>query len=518
MLLLRFLILVLSLGLALAPAAPVGAQDLERRPVDEPLYGLSSVVPADWQEQGGGVYSRGTPPADLALIAIQSTAATVDQLWPSLLPQLALTDVPAPTGSYDSDRFEWDLYRLDVPIGATTVSVELALAEEAGTTYLVLLQSAPDDFETLRESVFLPAVDALAPLAPEATPDPSTFDYSIEEVAFPGGPEGVELAGTLTLPPGPGPHPVVVTMSGSGPQDRDESMRPLTALKPFAVLADALTSQGVGVLRYDDRGVGSSTGDYGAATIEDLAEDARAAIDYLETRADVDPARIGLLGHSEGGIYAAMLGASDPRVAFIGMMAPAVIDGLDLLIEQNMALVRTSGASEDRVQAIGDYTRSALPLAVAGDFDALEALTREFYGSFWDSLTDAEQVVSGDRETFAQRQVESVMPTYESDWFRSLLAYDPGPDWEQVTVPVLGIFGGKDVQVIAESNEAALREALAAAGNDDVTTLILPDANHLFQAADTGAVAEYARLEPVFVDGFVDTVVEWFVERAGVGA
>ena len=518
MLLLRFLTLVASLGLALAPAAPVSAQDLDRRPVDEPLYGLSSVVPADWQEQGGGVYSRGTPPADLTLIAIQSAPVGIDGLWPSLLPQLALTEVPAPTGTYSTEHLDWDLYRVDVPVGATTVSVELALAEDTGTTYLVLLQSAPDEFETLRESVFLPAVDALAPLAPEATPDPSTFDYSIEEVAFPGGAEGVELAGTLTLPPGPGPHPVVVTMSGSGPQDRDESMRPLTALKPFAILADALTSHGVGVLRYDDRGVGSSTGDYGAATIEDLAEDARAAIDYLETRADVDPARIGLFGHSEGGLYAAMLGASDPRVAFIGMMAPAVIDGVDLIVQQDMDLVRSGGGSDEQVEAIGAYARQAMPLAVEQDFDALEALTREFYGSFWDSLSEAEQVVNGDRETFAQRQVEALMPTFESAWYRSFLAYDPGPDWEQVTVPVLALFGGKDVQVDAASNEAALLAALDAAGNDDVTTLILPGANHLFQAAGTGAVSEYMKLEPVFVDGFVDTVVDWFVERAGVEA
>ena len=516
MLLLRFLIIVLSLGLSLAPAAPVGAQELERRPVDEPLYGLSSVVPADWQDLGSGIYVRGTSPADPALIAIQSAAATIDQLWPRLLPQLALTDVPATTETYSSERLDWDLYRVDVPRGETTIAAELALAEDSGTSYVVLMHADPAEFEVLRQQVLLPALDALAPLAPEPTPDPSTFDYQIEEVTFPGGADDVTLAGTLTLPRGPGPHPVVVTMSGSGPQDRDESMRPLTALKPFAVLADALTSHGVGVLRYDDRGVGSSTGDYGSATIEDLAEDARAAIDYLETRADVDPSRIGLLGHSEGGLYAAMLGASDPRVAFIGMMAPAVIDGVDLIVQQDMDLVRSGGGTDEQVEAIGAYARQAMPLALEQDFDALEALTREFYGSIWDSLTEAEQVVSGDRETFAQRQVEALMPTYESDWYRSFLAYDPGPDWEQVTVPVLALFGGKDVQVDAATNEAALLADLEVAGNDDVTTMVLPDANHLFQEAGTGAMSEYMKLDPVFVDGFVDTVVDWFVERAGV--
>jgi pimeloyl-ACP methyl ester carboxylesterase len=364
----------------------------------------------------------------------------------------------------------------------------------------------------------VPALDAFAPLAPEPTADPSTYAYSVEEVAFAGGAEGVELAGTLTLPSGPGPHPVVITMTGSGPQDRNESLKPITLLEPFAVLADALTSAGVGVLRYDDRGVGGSTGDYNAATVQELAEDARAAIDYLETRDDVDPARIGLFGHSEGGVYAAMLGASDPRVAWIGMMAPAVIDGLDLILEQNVAVARSTGATEERVEAIGEWTSEAMPMALAGDFEAFEQATRDLYGNLWDQMTPAERVRAGEREAFIELQLTSQLPIYQSDWFRSFLGYDPRADWAHVRVPVLAIFGGKDVQVMAESNEAALREALAAAGNEDVTTLILPDANHLFQEAVTGSVSEYGDLAPAFIDGFVEAVVDWTVDRAGVGA
>lgn len=513
----RTLAITLALSLALvASATVVSAQDIERRPVEDQLFGVSSVVPADWQDLGGGAYSRGTPPQDLALIAIQAAPATIDQLWTSLLPQFALTETPEVTGEYDSGNFAWTLYRFDVTLGPTTIAVELALSENDGVTSLLLLQSDPEEFEVLREQVLMPAIDAFAPLEPEPTPDPSTFDYHIEDVTFEGGSEGVELAGTLTLPRGPGPHPVVVTMTGSGPQDRDESMKPITTLKPFAILADALTSSGLGVLRYDDRGVGGSTGDYNAATVAELAEDARAAIDYLETRDDVDPERIGLLGHSEGGLYAAMLGASDPRVAYIGLMAPAVIDGIDLIVEQNMALTRSTGASDEQVEAIGAYTAEAMPLALAGDFDALEQVTRDFYGRLWDELSPEDQVIAGERETFVQLQLDQQLPIYQSDWFRSFLGYDPAADWAQVTVPVLGIFGGKDVQVIAESNEAALRASLAGAGNEDVTTLVIPDANHLFQEAETGAFTEYSQLAPEFIDGFVEAVVDWMVERAGV--
>jgi hypothetical protein len=396
------------------------------------------------------------------------------------------------------------------------IAVELAAAESEGSTQLVLLQADPADFDVLREQVLLPAIDAFAPLEPEPTPDPSTFDYQIEEVTFPGGAPDVQLAGTLTLPDGPGPHPVVVTMSGSGAQDRDESLRPITTLKPFAILADALTSAGVGVLRYDDRGVGGSTGDYESATIAELAEDARAAIDYLETRGDVDPARIGIFGHSEGGLYSAILGASDPRVAWIGMMAPAVIDGVTLIVEQNQALVRSAGNDEELVEEYGRYTAEAMPLARDGDFEALESVIREFYGRAWDELEPDDQVIAGDREAFIQRQVDAELPLYTSDWFRSFLAYDPTADWQQVTVPVLAIFGGKDVQVLAASNAAALQANLDAAGNDDVEIITIPDANHLFQEAETGAYAEYGQLAPEFIDGFVDAVVDWTTVRAGV--
>jgi len=293
---------VMALGVVtMAQDAP----DIERRPVEDQLFGVKSVIPADWQELGGGAYSRGTPPEDLALIAIQSAAATPDQIWPSLLPQFALTEIPEIGDTYSTDLFDWTLFPFTVELGDMVISAEVALAEDDGSTHLILLQSDPEDFDILREQVLLPALDAFDVLAPEPTPDPSTFDYQIEEVTFPGGAADVELSGTLTLPDGPGPHPVVITMSGSGPSDRDESLAPITALKPFAVIADALTSAGVGVLRYDDRGVGSSTGDHEGPTISDFTADARAAIDYLESRDDVDSERIGLFGHSEGGVYAA---------------------------------------------------------------------------------------------------------------------------------------------------------------------------------------------------------------------
>ena len=152
------------------------------RPVEDPLFGVSSVVPEDWQDLGSGAYARGTPPEDMALIAIQSAQATPDDLWPALLPQFAIDQVPDVTGTLASERFDWTLYQFNVTLGELSVSVELALAEDGGSTHLVLLQSDPEEFAALREQVFVPAVEAFDVLAPEPTPDPATLGYAVEEV------------------------------------------------------------------------------------------------------------------------------------------------------------------------------------------------------------------------------------------------------------------------------------------------------------------------------------------------
>ena len=500
-------------------AAPAAAQDersIERVPVEIAQFDVTSVVPADWSGGAGGIFTRGTPPDDLALMAIQAAPATIDQLWSQLLPQLGLPESPEPTGELHTNGFEWTLYRFDVAPGGVSVAVELALAEGDGRTSIVLFQAAPEEFEVLRAGVFAPAVEAFAPLAPEVTPHPSTFDYQIEEVAFPGGADGVELAGTLTLPPGDGPHPTIVLMSGSGAQDRDESLKPLTTLKPFAEIADALTSAGVGVLRYDDRGVGGSTGDYDGSTVSELASDGGAAIDYLATRADIDASRIGVLGHSEGGLYASMLGATDPRISFIVVMAPGVVDGVELLLGQNEAILRANGESEDEIAQAIEFSAAVLPLVRDDDLEAASEVTRAYLGALWDGQSAEDQAVLGERASFIARTLAVQEAGWQPAWLRTILAYDPRLDWQQVRVPVLGLFGARDVQVVLEQNEPALREALAAAGNEDFETVVFPEANHLFQDAISGAVSEYPSLEPAFTEAFLPTLVDWVTARTDV--
>lgn len=510
-------VLVLCIAMAGLTSSTLAQLPNEQRIIEDPLFRVTSVIPADWGDQGGGTYARGTPPDDPALIAIQSASASLDQLWSALMPQLALTEIPESSGTYRTESYEWLLYPVTVELGDLAISVEVALVEDGDKTHLILLQGAPNEFEALREQVLLPAIDAFAPLAPEPTPDPSTLGYEVEEVSFAGGSDAVELAATLTLPSSPGPHPVVVLMSGSGPQDRDESLRPLTTMKPFALIADALTSAGVGVLRYDDRGVGGSTGDYAAATITELASDGSAAIDYLGTRDDVDQDRIGIVGHSEGCLYSAMLTPEDPRISFVVAMAPPAVDGVSLLVAQNEALMRSSGEPVEEIEHATAHAAEILPLARDGDVATAEAVAADYFGALWDRQSAEDRAVLGERESFIERQVQTNVDTYTSDWYRSLLAYDPGPDWSRVTVPVLGLFGAKDVQVVLEQNEPALRAALESAGNEDFETVVFPDANHLFQAADTGALQEYSELDPEFTPDFLPTIVDWVTARVGVG-
>jgi pimeloyl-ACP methyl ester carboxylesterase len=196
------------------------------------------------------------------------------------------------------------------------------------------------------------------------------------------------------------------------------------------------------------------------------------------------------------------------------MAAPAV-DGVDLIVAQNDAILRSQGVPDEQIARARAAAETSMPAARDGDEAALEASLRDYFGQLWDGSTTDDRTIIGDREVFIERQVEGLMERYLSDWFRSFLAYDPAPDWQQVGVPVLGLFGAKDVQVVTDQNEPPLRAALAAGGNAAVEIVVFPDANHLFQSAETGAVEEYSSLAAEFTPDFLPTVVEWVTRQAG---
>jgi pimeloyl-ACP methyl ester carboxylesterase len=326
------------------------------------------------------------------------------------------------------------------------------------------------------------------------------YPYLEEEVSYTHG--DVTLAGTLTTPAGDGPHPAVLLISGSGPQNRDEEV---FGHRPFLVLSDHLTRRGIAVLRVDDRGVGESTGDAEQATSEDFADDAMAGVEFLLARPEIDPGRIGLIGHSEGGVIAPMVASRSDDVSFIILLAGTGVPGDEIILRQMELIGRASGMEEERIADVIGTQRQMLDLVRAKATKAeLEAMLRELVVVQMGTNLTAEQLDDAAR---AHAQIAT------SPWFRFFLGYDPRPILEETRIPVLALGGELDLQVDPEQNLQEIREALRKAGNPDYTVLELPGLNHLFQSAETGNPDEYYSIDETFSPAALDTVSDWILKR-----
>ena len=334
------------------------------------------------------------------------------------------------------------------------------------------------------------------------------FPYREEQVAVQSVP-GVRLAGTLTLPQGEGPHPAVLLVSGSGPQDRDET---LLGHKPFLVLADYLARRGIAVLRLDDRGTGASTGSFAAATSDDFARDAAAAVSWLRARPEVADDRVGIVGHSEGGLIAPLVASRTPEVAFIVLLAGPGIASGDLLVMQGALISRAGGDTDQEVARTSALQRELFAaIAAEADSAALHGRLREIASAYQASLTPEERAEPGNSDATMAAAISSLI----SPWFRWFMRYDPAAALRATRVPVLALNGSLDLQVPADENLAAIEAALRAGGNRDVTVEKLPGLNHLFQTARTGAPSEYAEIEETFSPAALQKIGDWIVQRVG---
>lgn len=332
------------------------------------------------------------------------------------------------------------------------------------------------------------------------------FPYEEQQVTVENGTAGVKLAGTLTLPRGAGPHPAVVFITGSGPQDRDEA---IMGHRPFFVLADHLTRAGIAVLRCDDRGVGGSTGSFAKATPTDFVEDTLAQVAYLRTRKEIDARRIGLLGHSEGGIVAPRVAGKAPDLAFMVLLAGVGVPTEELLLRQARDLARVMGAGEEVIATNAALQRDIFRvLRTEPDATRAEAALRKLMADQTAAFTAEQRAAIGLTDAMVETQIMTAL----SPWFRELLAYDPRPALRAVKCPVLALNGEKDLQVAAKENLAAIRDALTTGGNQKVKTVELPGLNHLFQTCQTGAVAEYGQIEETFNAGAMKLIADWIRE------
>ena len=320
----------------------------------------------------------------------------------------------------------------------------------------------------------------------------------------------IALAGTLTLPAGAGPHPALVTITGSGPQDRDNAHPSIPDYRPFAWLAEHLQELGVAVLRFDERGVGESQGAFEGATSADFALDAEAAMRFLREHRAIDPDRVGLLGHSEGSLIAAMIAAHNPDVAFVISLAGSSVDGFTLMRNQIENLAFSQAPSEAFAELIVQAEIRAMELTMAEDWEALEEHLFEAYRAQFEMLPEEARPPADQIEPLALQTAQTEAEgRYRDPWFRYFLRHDPGQDWRRVTVPVLALFAEHDLQVDAELNREPLARALERAGNDAASIVTLGRANHLFLEIETGGVLEYPDLEMAFAPGFLELVGEW---------
>ena len=344
-------------------------------------------------------------------------------------------------------------------------------------------------------SVALTLVPAAPPAPPSRPQEPAPpFPYASEEVAFEGG-AGARVVGTLTVPDGPGPHPGVVLIQGSGANDRDYS---LGGHRPFLVLADHLARHGVATLRYDERGAGASDADPLAATLDDEGQDAAAALLHLQAHPAVDADRVGIVGHSMGGVLAPYVHDRLTRAAFLVLLAPPGADLAEVLLGQGDRMATAAGVPEAQVRA----DRAAWTAV----FDAARAET--------DSLTAAAQMAAAlGGLGFDGGELEARVRAHAAPVFRDLLRYDPAPALARVDVPVLLVYGTNDVGVRPAENAGPVLAALAASPSGDVTVRLLRGLNHWFQPSETGWDDEIAQIETTLDPGLLDELTAWIRTR-----
>ena len=330
------------------------------------------------------------------------------------------------------------------------------------------------------------------------------FPYTYENIKFHNKQANIYLAGTLTIPEGDGPFPLAILISGSGPQDRNSE---ILDHKPFLIIADHLSRNGVAVLRYDDRGVKSSEGEYTKGTSADFTTDAAAAIEYGHTLDRIDPNKIGLIGHSEGGLIAPKVAADYGNVDFIVSIAGPAIPISELMTIQNKLVLEKVGMTPEglsiveadlpKIYSIVNQNKEPKEL-----FDTLIKEVNQFY----DSLSAEDQKLMGPSSSAYYTTISS---TFFTPWFRYFLAYDPGPSWQKVTCPVLALNGSEDIQVSSKENLDAIKKYLDMAGNKNHQEIELEGFNHLMQQCNVCSLQEYALIETSFDPKALDLITEF---------
>jgi pimeloyl-ACP methyl ester carboxylesterase len=342
-----------------------------------------------------------------------------------------------------------------------------------------------------------------AALAPAKRPQEEAIaagprPYREEAVTFASAAAGIKLAGTLSIPHGAGPFPAVVLIAGSGPATRDEDV---LGHKVFLVLADALNRRGIAVLRYDKRGVGQSTGDFATASFTDYVVDAEAALRFLKSRPEIAAGRVGLVGHSEGGVVAPLIAARDPSPRFVVLLGAPGLSLEQVARLQNVAISKASGIPDaDIAKRLAVLDKIYVDLSAIHDDEQARAIVK----------ADVAQAVA-DKVSFLLPP-DAFLANITSARTRQLMRYNPAPALRLLKAPVLGLIGSLDVQVPPAENLGPMRAALQ--GNPRATVAELPGLNHLFQTAKRGALEEYGEIEETVAPAALKLIGDWVVAQS----
>ena len=340
--------------------------------------------------------------------------------------------------------------------------------------------------------------EASRPKRPQEPQPP--FPYRSEEVTVRNERDGINLAGTLTLPEKGTKFPAVVMVTGSGAQNRDEE---IMGHKPFFVIADYLTRNGIAVLRCDDRGTAASQGTHATATNEDFATDTEAMVNYLRSRKEINAKKIGIIGHSAGGIIAFIVAQKDPSIAFVVSLAGAGVRGDSLMLKQVELISKSQGMPDAVWQGMKPSIRNRYAILQQTD-KTPEELQKELYADVTKTMSP-EQL----KDLNTIQQLSAQISSMTSPWYLHFMRYDPAQDLKKLKCPVLALNGKKDIQVDAVMNLTAIQKRITGNGNKNVTVKAYPNLNHLFQTCEKGTLAEYGQLEETINPEVLKDIIEW---------
>lgn len=320
----------------------------------------------------------------------------------------------------------------------------------------------------------------------------------------------IKIGGTLTMPNGEIKAPLLIMSSGSGAQDRNSE---IFGFKIFSIISQYLAERGIPSFRYDDRGVGSSTGNFGNTTIDDLASDVEAVIQYFQNSETNNFQTFAVLGHSQGGIVAGKVAAENEGVhqlILMGSTAPSLSEILRYQVEfAYSASAIDQSLVEKEIDAREELMRA---ITYGNDIESAKESYIHAYTDVLNNLPEAQKNSITNITSTVNTQTEQLIQIYSAPQTKSLLFYVPTNDLEKITAPTLVLFGGKDTQVTIAQNQDKIRDALVKSGTD-FQFKVFHNANHLFQNAETGLANEYPFLDKKFVEGFLDHITEWMLSN-----